>query len=195
VTGYWFLQGRGDWQPAPALLEFVNAAPAPVYVGFGSMQLADAAATTALVVDALAASGHRGLLACPPGGLLADDLPSHVMSIESAPHEWLFPRMAAVVHHGGAGTTVTAVRAGVPSVVVPFFADQPFWGWRLAGLQIAPPPIPRKSLTVPRLADAIRTAAGDARLRERTRAFAARVGSEDGVARAVEVFERYIRCA
>jgi UDP:flavonoid glycosyltransferase YjiC (YdhE family) len=195
VTGYWFLNGAGDSQPSPALLDFLGAGPAPVYVGFGSMQLADAGATTALVVDALAACGQRGVLSCPPGGLLGVDLPRHVMSIESAPHDWLFPQMAAVVHHGGAGTTATAVRAGVPSVVVPFFADQPFWGWRLAGLQIAPPPIARKSLTVARLASAIRLAVSDVHLRERTCEVAARIRREEGVTRAVEVFDRQIRCA
>ncbi len=113
--------------------------------------------------------------------------------MEQAPHGWLFPRVAAVVHHGGAGTTAAGLRAGRPTVVVPFFADQPFWGDRVHALGVGPRPIPRKELTAERLAAAIRQAAGAEGLRARAAALGARIRAEDGVGQAVRVVEGYLR--
>src|SRR5258708_9892738 len=96
----------------------------------------------ATVVGALGGAGRRGLLLTPPGLAGEVDLPDSVLAIEPCPHDWLFPRVAAAVHHGGAGTTAAALRAGVPSVVVPFFADQPFWAWRGSAPGAGPPPPP-----------------------------------------------------
>ena len=93
------------------------------------------------------------------------------------------------MHHGGAGTTAEGLRAGVPSVIVPFFGDQPFWGRRVAALGVGPNPIPRRKLTVDRLAAAIEEACSDGAMRERAAALGARIRTEDGVARAVEVIE------
>ena len=154
------------------------------------MQMDDASEVTAMAVDALARTRQRGVLLTTRGGLSGDNLPDHVIGVESAPHDWLFPRMSAIVHHGGAGTTAAAVRAGVPSVVVPFFADQPFWASRLSDLRIAPRPVSRRSLTAARLADAIRAATSDPGMKRRALLAGDRVRAEDGVARAVEVFER-----
>ena len=92
------------------------------------------------------------------GGLKAEALPDNVRLIGSVPHSWLFPRMAAVVHHGGAGTTAAGLRAGVPSILTPFFGDQPFWGQRVQALGVGPAPIPRPRLTIDRLAQAIQQA-------------------------------------
>ncbi|OWY59323.1 UDP-glucose--sterol glucosyltransferase, partial [cyanobacterium TDX16] len=124
VTGYWFLDDAQDWQPPADLLAFLDAGAPPVYVGFGSMAGTDAAAKTRLVIAALQQSGQRGVLASGWGGLQASDLPESVFLLEQAPHDWLFPRMATVVHHGGAGTTAAGLRAGKPSVICPFIADQ-----------------------------------------------------------------------
>ena len=151
VTGYWFLDRPAQWQPPAHLVDFLTAGPPPIYIGFGSMQLDDASAVTAMAIDALARTRQRGVLLTTRGGLAGDHLPNHVIGVESAPHDWLFPRMSAIVHHGGAGTTAATVRAGVPSVVVPFFADQPFWASRLSELRIAPRPVSRRSLTAARL--------------------------------------------
>jgi len=85
---------------------------------------------TQMILDALRQTGQRGLLLTGWGGIVQTDLPDTVFLLNSVPHSWLFPKMAAIVHHGGAGTTAAALRAGIPSVVVPFFGDQPFWGDR-----------------------------------------------------------------
>ncbi|OQA17999.1 MAG: Desosaminyl transferase EryCIII precursor [Chloroflexi bacterium ADurb.Bin360] len=110
--------------------------------------------------------------------------------IDSIPHSWLFQRMAAVVHHGGAGTTAAGLRAGVPGIIVPFFADQPFWGARVAELGVGPKPIPRKSLTAEQLSRAIQVAVTNADMRQRAANLGAKIQSEDGVAEAVEIIGR-----
>ena len=110
------------------------------------------------MLDALAQAGQRGLLLKGWGGLTGRDLPDNVFEIDAAPHDWLFPRMAAIVHHGGAGTTAAAMRAGVPAVAVPIFADQPFWASPIAALGVGPAPIQRAQLNADRLAYAIRMA-------------------------------------
>lgn len=115
LTGYWFLEPPLDWQPPAGLLAFIESGPPPVYIGFGSMNSRDAQATTRLVLDALAQAGQRGILSTGWGALSHADLPDYVSVIESIPHAWLFPRMIAVVHHGGAGTTGAGLRAGIPA--------------------------------------------------------------------------------
>jgi sterol 3beta-glucosyltransferase len=116
-------------------------------------------------------------------------LPAGVFTLQEAPHDWLFPRTAAVVHHGGAGTTAAGLRAGVPSVVVPFFGDQPFWGQRVAALGAGPPPLPRHRVTPDRLAAAIRRATADPAIRAGAAGLGSRLREEDGVADAVRIIE------
>jgi UDP:flavonoid glycosyltransferase YjiC (YdhE family) len=193
VTGYWFLDPADDWSPDPALADFLAAGPSPVYVGFGSMSSRNPEATANLILDALARTGQRGIIHAGWGGLQRADLPGSVLMIEGAPFSWLFPRVAAVVHHGGAGTTSAGLRAGVPSVVVPFFGDQPFWGQRVADLGVGPAPIPRKKLTAERLAGAIRIAVTDEVMRGRAVELGAKIRAEDGIARAVAVVEQMRR--
>lgn len=185
VTGYWFLETPATWQPEPALVKFLQSGPPPVYVGFGSMFMDGGAKKTDIVIQALKFSGQRGVLATGWGGLTADNIPDDVFVVEAAPHDWLFPQMAAVVHHGGAGTTGAALRAGKPSVICPFVADQPFWGRRVAALGVGPSPIPQGKLTVERLADAIRRAVMDQDMRERAAVLGEAIRTEDGVGHAV----------
>jgi UDP:flavonoid glycosyltransferase YjiC (YdhE family) len=109
--------------------------------------------------------------------------------VDSIPFAWLFPRVAAVVHHGGAGTTAAGLRAGVPSIVIPFFGDQFFWGQRVAELGAGPEPIPRKKLTVERLAQAIQEALTDQTMRQRAANLGSKIQAEDGIARAVAVVQ------
>jgi UDP:flavonoid glycosyltransferase YjiC (YdhE family) len=179
-----------DWSPPPALVDFLNAGAPPVYVGFGSMSSRDPRATANLVLQALQRTGQRALLLSGWAGLQPADLPPHVFPLDALPHAWLFPRVAAIVHHGGAGTTGAALRAGVPSIVIPFFGDQPFWGHRVAELGAGPRPIPRRQLTPDRLATAIQTAVTDTAMRQRAVAVGAAIQAEDGLARAVEVISR-----
>ena len=186
VTGYWFLDPPPGWSPPAALEAFLQAGPPPVYIGFGSMPSREPAATAALVVEALARSGQRGVLSAGWGGLTANDLPETVCLIGSVPHRWLFPRMAAVVHHGGAGTTGAGLAAGVPSIVTPFFGDQPFWGQRVYALGVGPRPIPRPRLTAAGLAAAI-TAATDPAMRQAAARLGEKIRADDGPAQAAEV--------
>lgn len=195
ITGYWFMDSPADWQPLADLVAFLEAGPAPVYVGFGSMNTPKPEETADLVLRALARAKQRGLLLTGWGGLNKSDLPDHVFKIESAPFDWLFPRMAAVVHHGGAGTTAASLRAGIPSIVVPFFMDQPFWGQRVADLGVGPRPIPHKRLSVEGLAAAITTAVTDKEIQRRAAALGEHIRAEDGVARAVEMINRHLSLA
>ena len=193
ITGYWFLDEEPGWQPPATLVDFLNQGKPPVYVGFGSIGDAkQAEQTTRLVVDALQRSGQRGLLATGWNGLSETvALPAEMHVLESAPHSWLFPRMAAVVHHGGAGTTAAGLRAGVPSLITPFLLDQYAWADRVVksgvGLRLAD----SKRLTAEKLAQAIHTAVTDSALRTRAADLGTRIRAENGVARAVEIIERH----
>lgn len=190
ITGYWFLEKPSDWQPPDDLVDFLAAGPPPVYVGFGSMSTRNPEEVTNVVMQALARSGQRGLLLTGWGGLSEIDLPDNIFKLESAPHDWLFPQMAAAVHHGGAGTTAASLRAGIPTIIVPFWADQPFWGQRVADLGVGPQRIPHKQLTVDRLTEAITIATSDKDMRERAAKLGERIRAEDGVARAAEFIVR-----
>ena len=192
VTGYFFLDTQADWQPSPELEAFLAAGEPPVYIGFGSMAGRNPEQLAGLMLEALAKSGQRGLLLTGWGGLQAGSVPENVFVLASAPHHWLFPRMTAVVHHGGAGTTAEGLRAGVPSVIVPFVLDQPFWGARVKALGLGPDPIPHKKLTADRLAEAIGTAVSDPAIRQQAQAYGAAIRAEDGGGQAVQLIEHYI---
>jgi sterol 3beta-glucosyltransferase len=194
ITGYWFLDTANGWQPSPALLDFLQAGSPPVFVGFASMgDPAAAADTTALVLEALARSGRRGLLVSGWSGLGAGAaLPDNVFVLESAPYQWLLPQMAAIVHHGGAGTTGAGLAAGVPNVVIPHFSDNFFWARRVRALGAGPRPIPRRKLSAGRLAQAITEALGEPSYQARAAAVGRQIRAEDGIGRAVAVVERYL---
>jgi sterol 3beta-glucosyltransferase len=119
-------------------------------------------------------------------------LSDEVFVTEAVPHDWLFPRMAAVAHHGGAGTTGAGLRAGVPSIIVPVADDQPFWGRRVKALGAGPTPIPRKRLTAERLAHAISVAVTDESIRKRVAELGEAIRAEDGVGNAVRIFNQMI---
>ncbi|MEP7137638.1 MAG: glycosyltransferase [Chloroflexota bacterium] len=190
VTGFWFLDSADDWTPPADLLDFLQAGPAPIYIGFGSMTTRKPEETTDLVVQALKETNQRAILLSGWGGLQKQHLPDSVFMSDSIPHAWLFSHVSAVVHHGGAGTTAAGLRAGVPSIVIPFFADQPYWGGRVADLGVGPAPIPRKELTATQLAQAIQVAVTDRSMRQRAAELGKKIQAEDGIARAVEVIQQ-----
>jgi sterol 3beta-glucosyltransferase len=192
VTGFWFLNPPTAWSPPADLQAFLDAGPPPVYVGFGSMVSRDARRVTGVVVEALRKTGQRGVLAAGWGGLAKAGLPDTVFPVDAVPHAWLFPRVAAVVHHGGMGTTAAGLRAGRPTVVCPFFHDQPFWGRRVWELGAGPRPVPQAVLSADRLAAAIRAATEDEGVRQRAAALGAKIRAEDGVARAVGVVQAHL---
>jgi UDP:flavonoid glycosyltransferase YjiC (YdhE family) len=175
------------------LLDFLANGPPPVYVGFGSMVDRDQEAVSRIVMEALRQTGQRGILLAGWGGLGAADLPGSLFRVEAASHDWLFPRMAAVIHHGGAGTTAAGLRAGVPNVVVPQFGDQFFWGWRVHTLGAGPRPIPRNELTAAKLAEAIRQAIRDEAMQRRAAELGRQILAENGVEAAVKLIEEAVR--
>lgn len=191
VTGYFFLDTQADWQPSSELKAFLEAGDPPVYIGFGSMAGRNPEQLARLILEALAKSGQRGLLLTGWGGMRTEWVPDNVFVVDSAPHSWLFPRMAAVVHHGGAGTTAEGLRAGVPTVIVPFVFDQPFWGARVKALGLGPDPIPQKNLTADRLAYAIRIAVTDPSMRQRANSCGEAIRAENGIGNAVKIIKRY----
>jgi sterol 3beta-glucosyltransferase len=189
ITGYWFLEQDEEWQPPQELEDFMAAGEAPVYVGFGSMAGKDPARLTKIVVQAAQQAGVRAVLATGWGGLETGSLPQSIYAIEKAPHDWLFPRVAAVVHHGGAGTTATGLLAGRPTLICPFMGDQPFWGARVEAMGAGPAPIPQKKLTAEKLAAALHDMLTDANMRRKAEAVGERMRSEDGVQSAVRIIE------
>ena len=189
ISGDWHLDEAPDWIPPAALLDFLETGSPPVYIGFGSMGSRNPEQTADLVLQAIDLTGQRAILQSGWGGLSKTDLPDTVFVVDSIPHSWLFPRVAAVVHHGGAGTTAAAFRAGVPSIAIPFFGDQPFWGRRIAALGVGTNPIPRKQLTAKRLATAIDRVITDRSIRQRAADLGAKIRAEDGIANVVAIVQ------
>ena len=185
VTGNWFLKGEAQWQPSIALEAFLSTVEKPIYIGFGSMLGDDTDGLSAIIYDAVAKAGCRAVIATGWGGLAAQQQENpNILFIDAAPHDWLFPQVSLAVHHGGAGTTAATIRAGIPSVVVPFFGDQPFWAWRLAQNGVAPPALSRKSLNAEQLSEAIIAASSEAMQKAATE-LAQKVAREDGVQTAI----------
>ncbi len=189
VAGNWFLDEAEQWQPPQALQDFLDAGDKPVYVGFGSMLGDDSAALSEVILQALRNTGQRAIFASGWGGLAAVD-DECVYCLQAAPHDWLFPRVSVAIHHGGAGTTAAAARAGIPSVVMPFFGDQPFWAWRLAQLGVAPPALQRKGLYAADVEAALREAGG-ALMQLRAAQLGEQLRAEDGVATAVAQLQQW----
>ena len=195
VTGYWFLDTPG-FKPPADLRAFLEEGTPPVYVGFGSMPSQNPKSVTEMVLQALELSGQRGILftgRSPLGKGMAGQPPApQAYFVESIPHDWLLPRMAAVVHHGGAGTTAAGIRAGVPSVLIPTGADQRLWAYRVETLGVGPAPIPRSQLKAERLAQAITRATSDQAIRQRALELSEKIRAEDSVGEAVRIICQYM---
>lgn len=191
VTGFWFLPRPRGWQPDAALQRFLEHGPPPVYIGFGSNLTGRTPdALTALYLEALARTGRRGLFFAGWGDFGNIALPPTALRVENVPHDWLFPRVAAVVHHGGAGSTSAAVAAGIPSVAMPFQGDQFFWARRLHALGCGPAPLARQTLTGATLAAAIADLTSNRAYRTNSRALGAQLRAEHGPATAAAWIEQ-----
>ncbi|MFJ9770580.1 glycosyltransferase [Kitasatospora sp. NPDC101157] len=177
VSGFWWPARPLGRRPPAELVDFLQAGPAPVFIGFGSMAPDEGERLGELVTAAVRRAGVRAVVQAGWAGLTAAG--DGILSVGDLPHDWLFPRTAAVVHHAGAGTTGAALRAGVPAVPVPVMIDQPFWAARLHGLGVAPETVPFTELTAERLAAAI-TAALAEPVRRRAAELAGAVAGEDG---------------
>ncbi|ROO51973.1 sterol 3beta-glucosyltransferase [Micromonospora sp. Llam0] len=193
VTGYWFVDAATDATravPEPVAAALDHGDEPVVFVSFGSMAGPDPVATTQEVVQALRLAGVRGVLATGWGGLQETPSAGDVFVAGDLPHHVVFPRMAAIVHHGGAGTTAAAIRAGRPQIICPFVADQPFWGRRMQQLGVAPEPIDQRNLTAHGLAAAIRQALDDPAMIAAARRLGEQVRAEKGVVVAVDLLEQ-----
>lgn len=189
TPGYWFLDSDESYRPPPELEAFLAAGPAPLCVGFGSAGGKEVTEGYRSVISMARRNRWRTLLLTGWGKTEGIELPDHVFAVREAPHDWLLPRVSAFVHHGGAGTTAAALRAGVPAVIVPFAPDGRFWARRVHELDAGPEPIGLR--TSPEGVEAaIRDALELPRLRTGARAIGALVQRERGVARAVEFIER-----
>src|SRR5699024_8900800 len=163
VTGYWHRSGS-EWTPPNEVEEFLDSDEPTVYIGFGSMGFGKhAAARGRLIADAVERAGVRAVVAAGWGGLSLQEASPRILTLDEAPHEHLFPRVDAVVHHGGAGTTAAGLRAGRPTLVCPVLGDQAFWGQRVASLGAGPDAVPLRKLTVPTLAARLRDLVSDPR--------------------------------
>ncbi len=194
VTGYWFLNDDEPWNPPRSLTEFLSRGEPPVYFGFGSIFGRHPKLVTQIILEAVRRTGVRAVLAQGWGGLELDDSvqSESVMFIEAAPHGWLFPQVNAVVHHGGCGTTAAGLLAGKPSIICPFFGDQPFWGRHVERLGVGPSPLPQSKITVDRLCRAIDSTVNDSTMLENAAALGSRLSMEDGTSNAVAFITQWM---
>lgn len=187
VTGYWFLPADESFRPSAELQSFLQKRDDVVSIGFGSMASDSPEQLLALVSEAAALAQVRAVVLTGSSGISSSN-DSRLHCVKALPHDWLFERVAAAVHHGGAGTTGAVLRSGIPGVIVPFAVDQPFWGSRAHAIGVSPSPIPRKKLTTSNLAAALRQAMDDQQMRAKAADIGAMVRAEDGVANAVAYF-------
>lgn len=188
VSGFMF-QTSKPYTPTAGLDTFLKAGSPPVYIGFGSIVVEDPEALLATVLEAVEQCGIRAIVSEGWSNLATATQPNDVLFLGDCPHDWLFPQVSAVVHHGGAGTTAAGLSYGKPTSVVPFFGDQPFWGDMIAAAGAGPTPIPYKKLSATNLADAIKTCLSPEAATAAKR-IAERMSTEDGVKAAVASFHR-----
>ncbi|KAI9038954.1 glycosyltransferase [Aspergillus affinis] len=202
ITGFCFLAAGDSYEPEPGLKAFLEAGPMPIYIGFGSIVVDDPVGMTRLLFEAVAWTGQRAIISKGWGGLGDDsivDVPHGIYLLGNCPHDWLFQRVSCVVHHGGAGTTAAGIALGKPTVIIPFFGDQQFWGEMVAKAGAGPSPINHKTLTAENLANAISTALRPD-VRQRAQELGRLVNEENGDQATAESFQgrldmKNLRCS
>lgn len=190
ITGYWDSADSGKWIPDQKLVKFINAGPPPITIAFGSTASRKMKGVYKKVLGGLALSNQRGIIVGDRHNL--ENSSQIYFQTDYIPYDWLFMRSAAVIHHGGAGTTGKALKAGIPNVVLPFTSDQPFWGRRVYKLGAGPKPIPPRRLTAVHLAEAIDSAINDQVMKKRVMKIGEDIQSEDGVTQAVKIIQNYL---
>jgi UDP:flavonoid glycosyltransferase YjiC (YdhE family) len=192
ISGFVFLDLASSFTPPDDLAKFLEAGPPPVYIGFGSIVVDDPDEFTKLIYQAVEMAGVRALVSKGWGGFGGNDnAPGNVFMLENTPHDWLFPKVSAVVHHGGAGTTAAGLKCAKPTMIVPFFGDQPFWGAMVSSAKAgAHDCIPYKKLTAERLAEGIKQCLTD-EAKKNVKEIADSIEKEgDGARNAVRSFHR-----
>lgn len=192
MTGYWLDNSCSDYEPTPALKAFLEAGEKPIYVGFGSMVSGDMGETLGMVLDAVEQSGVRAVLSTGWGGVKIPER-EDIFVADFVPHDWLFRHVSAVVHHGGAGTTAAGIQAGLPSLIIPFGGDQPFWAGRVQELGIGPKAIPRDKLSVSRLTKAFVDLTTTKKYRVAAHELGERLVLENGAVIAANIIEHELR--
>ncbi|KZO92404.1 glycosyltransferase family 1 protein [Calocera viscosa TUFC12733] len=191
LAGFYFLDLAKGYQPAEDLQKFLDAGDPPMYIGFGSVPVENPAKLTNLIFEATKQAGVRALLSAGWGGLGSGPPPDHIFILGNVPHDWLFSRCSIVCHHGGAGTAAAGLRAGRPTIVVPWFGDQLFWGQMIERQGAGPVPLPGRELSVDKLRDAIEFCKSEG-VKEAAEEMGRQIHSEDGVENGVESFHRHL---
>jgi len=187
ITGYWFSENAGDWEPDAQLIEFLENGPAPIAVAFGSTSTTKLNGILHKIADALKINDQRGIIiGNKPEGLIS---PKVYWQKGYIPYNWLFKRSAAVIHHGGAGTTGKALRAGIPNIILPFTSDQPFWGRQVYKLGAGPKPASPKRLNTATLSKSISMAITDQRMVAQAKRIGKDLRDEDGVQKAINIIQ------
>eukprot|EP00029_Vermamoeba_vermiformis_P002685 TRINITY_DN1305_c0_g1_i1.p2 TRINITY_DN1305_c0_g1~~TRINITY_DN1305_c0_g1_i1.p2 ORF type:complete len:1388 (+),score=391.80 TRINITY_DN1305_c0_g1_i1:4484-8647(+) len=192
VTGYWFMEPDKNYKPDPKLVQWLKNGPKPIYIGFGSVTVEDPDGLTKTIFEAVKMSGARAVLSKGWGGMGADNYPDYIFPVDNVPHDWLFPFCAGTIQHGGAGTTAAALRAGIPTMIVPFFGDQFFWAKRIETLGVGPTHMSIKNINTEKLSKSINTLLTDREMIQRAASLGEQIRSQDGVGRAVAAINRSI---
>ena len=191
TTGFWFLDSPSAYQPPPELAAFLEGGPPPVCAGFGSMIHPNSLKLQRALQDGLRQAGQRAVFLTGWDGWTAAEPAPDRLFLRSAPHDWLFPRCAAIIHHGGSGTTAAALRSGRPNVVLPLAVDQHFWARRVHASGAGPAPLSARALTADQVASAVRQALESDSIRRLGAEFGEAIRSEPGVLKAVEIISRF----
>ncbi len=195
ITGYWTLDPPANWTPPVDMVKFISAGTPPIFIGIGSIPSKYGQKLSEIFIQAINQTRQRAVITIEGIGEDQFDNPECIFCIDNVPHSWLFPRMKAVIHHGGAGTTAAGLAAGVPNIVIPFASDQAFWGQRVHQLGAGPKPIHYKQLTAQRLIQALNTGINNEGVRERAKELGKRIRQEDGTAQAVQLISKHITSA
>jgi sterol 3beta-glucosyltransferase len=185
VTGFWMLEHAQTWQPEADLLDFIQAGPAPIYIGYGSMSSHHPDDILRIAQKALLRTGQRGIVLLEKDYMRAQKLSEQVYIINEVPHDWLFPRMRIIIHHGGAGTTAASLMAGKPTIVIPHIVDQQFWGERVALLGAGPRPISRRHLSARILEKVLLSVLGNEEMKNKAEDVGECLRKENGVEQAI----------
>lgn len=192
ISGFVYLDLASSFTPPDDLKEFLDAGEPPIYIGFGSIVVDDADRFTQMIFEAVEKAGVRALVSRGWGGLGSTETPENVFMLDNTPHDWLFPRVKACVIHGGAGTTAIALKLAKPTMVVPFFGDQHFWGKMVSSSGVGPEPVPYKNLTADKLAEGIRYCLTDEAQTASDKIAESIEREGDGAHNAVKAFHRHL---
>jgi sterol 3beta-glucosyltransferase len=193
TTGSWIIETEPNFLPTKELEDFIFNGETPIYIGFGSMKDPDTFnKTLAIIIETLSITNQRAIVGL---GWTKNDyketLPENVFLVDSVPHTWLFPKMKIVIHHGGAGTTATGLRAGKPTIIIPHNADQPAWGKKVFELGVGSKPIKKSKLTADKLATAILYSLTP-NIINNAEQLGKKLRHENGVQKATQIIEKFI---